>query len=133
VAEQGTPAPATRVSDAFENKFPDDYGEFELHGREWDYNDPVAEAQADLLEMSMGILSDQQAAEKRGRDWGDTQDQRAEARKKKQKLELPLVLSNFTRDEKGAAPEPASGMPPPVPPGQQPPPDPKKPEPKPNE
>lgn len=86
--------------DAFKTAFPADYGEFELHGREWDMNDPVSEAQGDLLEISMGILSEQQACEKRGRDWRKTQGLIASARQIKRDKQIPVVLSNYTRDEK---------------------------------
>jgi hypothetical protein len=86
-------------SDAFVTPFPADYGKFELHGREWDFTDPVTEAQADLLEISMGIKSPQQASEARGRDWDDTQVQIEAARASNGKRKIPSILSNFTRDE----------------------------------
>ena len=85
--------------DAFVSAFPADYGKYELHGREWDYTDPVSEAQADLLEISMGIKSEQQASELRGRDWRKTQEQIAESRRIKGELGIPNVLSSLTRDE----------------------------------
>lgn len=86
--------------DAFVTPFPEDYGKFELHGREWDYNDPKTEAEADLVEMDMGILSEQQACERRGRDWRKTQTLIADARGLKEQLGIPVVHSNSTRDEK---------------------------------
>lgn len=85
--------------DAFVNAFPPDYGAFELHGREWDYNDPKTEITADLIEMDAGILSEQQACERRGRDWAKTQRLIAEARKIKGELGIPVVHSTNTRDE----------------------------------
>lgn len=103
--------------DAFRTPFPADYGAFELHGREWDYNDPVSEAQADLLEVSTGLKSPQQAAESRGRDWRETVQQIAEARKVYAALGIPYVLSSLTRDEV-AKPVPAAPAPSPSPPPQ---------------
>jgi hypothetical protein len=44
-------------ADAFELPFPEkDYGEFELVGQEWSYNDPQTEAAALLLEISAAAL-----------------------------------------------------------------------------
>lgn len=88
--------------DAFVTPFPEDYGAFELHGREWDYTDPQTEIIADLIEIDAGILSPQQASEKRGRDWVATQEQIAEARRIKGRLGIPTLHSTNTRDEKAA-------------------------------
>jgi capsid protein len=90
---------ALGFDDGFKTPFPADYGRFELHGREWDYNDPKTEAEADLVEMDMGILSEQQACERRGRDWKKTQALIGQARQVKADLQIPIMHSTSTRDE----------------------------------
>lgn len=85
--------------DAFVNKFPAEYWKFLLNGREWAYNSPTEEANAALLEISMGIKSPQMACEERGRDWLEVQEQIQEARASNADREIPNVLSSSTRDE----------------------------------
>lgn len=86
--------------DAFKSAFPEEYGVFELHGREWDYNDPQTEIVADLIEMDAGVASPQQVCEKRGRDWRTIQEQISESRKVKDTLGIPTLHSTSTRDER---------------------------------
>lgn len=86
--------------DAFKAKFPAEYGRFELHGREWDLNDPLADAQSDLLEISMGIQSTQGACEKRGRDYMKLRRDRITQITADRTGGVPVVLSNVTRDER---------------------------------
>lgn len=90
--------------DAFITKFPERSWQFLLNGREWAYNSPTEEANAALLEISMGIKSPQMACEERGRDWLEVQDQIAEARASNQQRKIPIVLSSSTRDETTAPP-----------------------------
>jgi capsid protein len=85
--------------DAFKAPFPADYGEFEFHGREWDYNDPQTEIVADMIEMDAGIASPQQVCEKRGRDWHTIQDQISESRRVADSLGIPMLHSINTREE----------------------------------
>lgn len=68
-------------------------------GHEWAYTDPMKEAEADLLEISMGIQSPQGAAAERGRDWKKIQTLIDLARKSCQEKGIPIVLSSSTRDE----------------------------------
>lgn len=77
----------------------------EFHGREWDMNDPVAEAQADLLEQSIGLGDVQTAAAKRGRDWRAIHRNNTLIRAARQKDGMPNVLSNYVRTETEAAPK----------------------------
>jgi lambda family phage portal protein len=63
----------------------------------WDYTDPVSEAQADLLQIDMGIKTPQMAAADRGRDWEEMQEERAAAMLFQKALNLPQIHSNLTR------------------------------------
>lgn len=86
--------------DVFEIPFPADYGEFILNGHEWDYNDPLTEAQADLLEVSIGTNSVQSVCEKRGRDYKRIRAERKQQLDADRADGIPVVLSSNTRDEK---------------------------------
>jgi len=90
---------ALGFEDAFVTPFPARSWEFALNGREWAYNSPTEEANAALLEISMGIKSPQMACEERGRDWREVQDQIQEARASNEARKIPSVLSSSTRDE----------------------------------
>jgi capsid protein/antitoxin component of RelBE/YafQ-DinJ toxin-antitoxin module len=86
-------------ADAFANAFPADYGEFELHGREFEANDRRAEAEADLLEFSLGKPLQRIFAE-RGWDYeGDLPMWQAHIERLRT-AGLPVVLSTSTRDER---------------------------------
>jgi hypothetical protein len=64
----------------------------------WDYTDPVSEAQADLLQIDMGIKTPQMAAAERGRDWEEMQLDLAAARAFRKLQQLPDVAGSYTRD-----------------------------------
>jgi capsid protein len=64
----------------------------------WDYTDPVSEAQADQLQIDMGIKTPQMAAAERGRDWEEMQLDLAAARAFRKLHELPDVAGTYTRD-----------------------------------
>lgn len=85
--------------DAFEIQFPADYLEFELHGREYDANDPMSESQARLLDVSIGLKSPQQIVDETGGDYEQNMLMLAEHRKVMQTAGIPVVLSTLTRDE----------------------------------
>jgi capsid protein len=92
-------------ADAFEKPFPDDYGEFELVGQEWSYNDPQTEAAALLLEISAGINSPQRGCAERNRDYNLIQKQLKEYFAERIAEGLPIVLSSQSRDA-GSPPTP---------------------------
>lgn len=84
---------------AFVTPFPEDYGNFLFLGREWDYTDPVSEAQADAIEIDIGTKSPQQAALARGRDPEEIMRQSSEYAAKRRSLQLPAnIRSSSTRD-----------------------------------
>ena len=64
----------------------------------WDYTDPVSEAQADLLQIDMGIKSPQMCAAERGRDYEAVLEQIAASRLLRRLAELPDIGSTYTRD-----------------------------------
>jgi capsid protein len=64
----------------------------------WDYTDPVSEAQADLLQIDMGIKTRKMAAAERGRDWEEMQIQLKAETAARKLNELPDVAGNYTRD-----------------------------------
>lgn len=65
----------------------------------WDYTDPVSEAQADLLQISMGIKSTEMAAAERGRDEEEILIAEVATRQARKAAGLPMLVSNYTRDE----------------------------------
>jgi lambda family phage portal protein len=67
--------------------------------RGWDYTDPIAEVQSDMLQIDMGLKSPQMCAAERGRDWELIQGQLTAAREVSRENEIPLVHSTMTRDE----------------------------------
>lgn len=84
------------------NKFtaevPERYWDHELQGQERELNDRVKEAQADLLEMDMGVKSLQQIIAKRGGDFAEITAERALAHKALTDAGLPIPRSTYTRD-----------------------------------
>lgn len=94
---------ALGFDNAFTTPFPEDYGQFSLQGREWDYNDPLKEAEADLMEISMGLASPQQKAKERGKDFEQLMRELAEARRMMMAAGLPLILSTHVNQEDAAA------------------------------
>jgi hypothetical protein len=84
--------------DAFKTPFPDDFGTFELHAREWLLRDRQGEAAADLLEFAIGVGSPQRACAQRSIDYKDVLAQRESAWKDNEAAGLPNVLPSTTRD-----------------------------------
>lgn len=84
---------------AFRNRFPADYAVHTFLCREWDYTDPVSEANADLIEISAGWKAPQQAIMARGRDPEEVRRLMKEWRERNAADGIPNVLSNSTRDE----------------------------------
>lgn len=84
-------------ADAFKEPFPADYDNYELQGREYEANNRLEEAQADLLEFSMGRPMQDIDAE-HGRDFIENR------RRWKENLDwclangIPLQLSSLSRD-----------------------------------
>lgn len=80
----------------------------------WDYTDPVSEAQADQLQIDMGIKTKSMAAAERGRDLEEmTVERKAEVAAEKL-AGLPQFASTMTRDvtdPEEAATAPATGDP----------------------
>jgi lambda family phage portal protein len=67
--------------------------------RAWGYTDPVSEAQADLLQISMGTKSPQMVSAEQGRDWETLVIENAAAEAERRAKQLsPMVLSTLTRD-----------------------------------
>lgn len=85
--------------DAFASEFPENYGEFDLRGREFEANDPMVEAQARLLDVSIGRKSLQQIVDEDGGDYEETLRQIETHRERMQTARIPIVLSTLTRDE----------------------------------
>lgn len=83
--------------------FPDNYWSHELLPNEWDYTDPVSEAQSDLLQIDMGTKSVQQVMAERGRDAERILRERRDWAKETK--DLPPVHSTMTRDP---MPEPSA-------------------------
>ncbi|MGC4033682.1 MAG: phage portal protein [Tepidisphaeraceae bacterium] len=90
-------------ADAFKTPFPADYQKFDLTGREYEANDRVAEAQADLLELSMGKRSLQQLMNAAGIEYQATQDQRKAFFDWCRLNNVPVSLSSLTRDPPAVA------------------------------
>jgi lambda family phage portal protein len=84
---------------AFLTAFPANYFKHNFVAVGWDYTDPVSEAQADQLQIDMGVKTPQMVAAERGRDWDEMQEELAVARAVRRLKELPNVMSNMTRDE----------------------------------
>jgi capsid protein len=102
---------ALGLPDSFTIRIPDDSWNHAFAPVGWDYTDPVSEAQADLLQIDMGIKTQRMACEERGRDWEEIQAQRSVERMARKLNELPEVGSQMTRDrvevETQPDPEPA--------------------------
>lgn len=81
--------------------FPPDYWRHDLLVNAWPYTDPVSEAQADLLEMTMGTKSPQMVITERGRDAKQIKDDF------KKWGEL-AALSSMTRDKTPEPVEPSA-------------------------
>jgi len=100
---------AAGVVEPFKATEPANWWEHELHGQERELNDRLAEAQADFLEIEMGVKSPQQVTARRAGDWQDVQKEKAEALKLLENLGLPTnIRSNNTRD--ALAPTPATSL-----------------------
>jgi len=85
--------------DVFEVPFPADYGEFQLNGHEWDYNDPSTEADADAKEIANGTQSVQGACEKKNRDYKKIRKERLQQLEADRRDRIPVTLPTTTRDE----------------------------------
>jgi lambda family phage portal protein len=82
----------------FVSAVPADGWAHEFMAEGWDYTDPVSEAQADLLQIDMGIKTRKMAAAERGRDWEEMQIQLKAETAARKLNELPDVAGNYTRD-----------------------------------
>jgi capsid protein len=82
----------------WKTKFPDDYWNHDLLVNAWDYTDPVSEAQADHLQIDMGIKSPQMVIAERGRNSEKIIRERVEWQTKVE--DLPTTHSTMTRDPK---------------------------------
>jgi lambda family phage portal protein len=83
----------------FKSAVPELFWTHEFMPREWDYTDPVSEAQADLLQIDMGIKSPQMCAADRGRDYEEVQRQIKEAADLRDEFALgPMPRGSYTRD-----------------------------------
>jgi lambda family phage portal protein len=83
----------------FVSAVPEQYWPHKFQPEAWDYTDPVSEAQADLLQMSMGTKDAQEIAAERGRDLEQIQLNMAAFMAMRRASKLPNVLSTLTRDE----------------------------------
>jgi lambda family phage portal protein len=96
----------------FTNAVPAAYWPHQFMPRGWQWVDPVSEAQAALLEISMGINSPQRVAARLGRDHEEILAETASAMAAMRLLDLPVVLSNLTRDPAALpAPDPTKPLP----------------------
>jgi capsid protein len=87
----------------FVSPVPVDYWAHQFSGRHWDYNDPVTEMQALMLELAAGIGDEFSACAVMGRDYEDVLIRRQEARKLREKYQEPApALPNTTRDTRPA-------------------------------
>jgi lambda family phage portal protein len=73
----------------------------------WDYTDPVSEAQADLLQIDMGIKTPRMCASERGRDIDEIRAELAAERSLRKIAELPDIAGNYTRDRIEVTEKPA--------------------------
>lgn len=83
---------------AFSTQFPENYRKHGFVPVGWPYTDPVSEAQADLLEMTMGTKTGQMIAGEHGHDWDEMQERLAVERGIRRLKQLPEIASNYTRD-----------------------------------
>ena len=79
---------------------PSDFFKHEFMPRGWQWVDPVKEAEAALLELSMGINTRQNIAAGLGRDWKTLQEGLAAEAALLRAKDLPIVMSTKTRDPK---------------------------------
>lgn len=87
----------------WKTEFPERYWAHELLTNEWDYTDPVSEAQADQLQIDMGIKSRKMVIAERGRDMEQIDRDLDED-------DRPEVKSTMTRDVVSpSAPAPVGG------------------------
>lgn len=84
---------------AFVTPFPARFWPHMFQGRGWDYTDPVSEAQADQLQIDMGIKSPQLCAMERGRDWDSIQADIRRARETREAAGITNVLGNFVKPD----------------------------------
>jgi capsid protein len=87
--------------DKWKTPFPENYWAHELLPNEWDYTDPVSEAQADLLQIDMGTKSKSMVINERGRDGQRIRRERLEDIERDK--DLPQVHSTMTRDDASVA------------------------------
>jgi lambda family phage portal protein len=73
----------------------------------WDYTNPVSEAQADQLQIDMGIKTPQMAAAERGRDYEEMVIDNAAAGALRKLNKLPEIAGNYTRDRIEVTEKPA--------------------------
>lgn len=85
-------------ADAFKNQFPANYGNFELRGRPYESNDRLSDAQADLLEISIGKTTPRQLVTAAGADYEVNMTEIQEHIQRSVSAGIPVVVSNFTRD-----------------------------------
>lgn len=76
--------------------FPPDYRNFEFRINAWDYTSPTEEAQADQIQIDMGIKSPQMVISERGRNMQKIVRERREW--DEQTKDLPQTRSTLTRD-----------------------------------
>jgi capsid protein len=90
-------------------KVPAEFWPHRFMAEGWDYTDPVSEAQADQLQIDMGIKTASMAAAERGRDWEEMQLELAAERALRKLNNLPDIAGNYTRDRVDAIP--STGIP----------------------
>lgn len=81
----------------FSNSAPQDFWRHRFGCEGWDYTDPVSEAQADQLQIDMGIKSHRMAAMERGRDWDEIQVQLQAEKAVRRLAGLAQIQSTYTR------------------------------------
>lgn len=83
---------------SFITSAPDRFWTHSFMAEGWDYTDPVSEAQADQLQIDMGIKTPQMVASERGRDWEEMQIDLKAAAAFRKLQQIGDVRSTYTRD-----------------------------------
>lgn len=82
----------------FSNPVPANYWAHQFKPKGWQFTDPIVQAQAAMLEIDMGINSEENVCDELGRDYDTILAQRADAKRKRDALGISDVYSTLTRD-----------------------------------